>query len=241
MDVPPLHLINLDRSVDRLRHFGDWNGHLARVERVPAADGATLSRPELVRSGHVAADFDGGPGSLGCAVSHFRLWELAVRENRALTVLEDDVLVSRHFAAAARHAMSGLPPDWDLVKWGWTPNLGGCVDIGGGVLVRLQGDGEKQTQDAAVLRSFQDGAKATAPVRMLQSFGLFAYSISAKGARAALGACLPLRKGFDETLAQAYPQMRAYVCMPSLVLHSYHDESVRMQLDRAGGTSRRNG
>ena len=84
---------------------------------------------------------------------------------------------------------------------------------------------------------------------MLHSFGLFAYSISPAGARAALRSCLPLGTrtvespvggaatevaGFDEILAAAYPRMRGFLCMPSLVLHSYRDESVRMQLDRDG-------
>jgi hypothetical protein len=240
MDVPPLRLINLDRCAERLRSFGEWNAHLGEIERVSATDGAALHRSELVRSGYITGDFRGGPGTLGCAMSHIRLWETAARDNRPLTILEDDVIVSHHFDRAAWRVMSDLPPDWDLVKWGWTPNLGGWVDIGG-ARVRLQGDGQPQSQDDADFRSFQAGASAAAPVRMLHSLGLFAYSISAAGARAALRFCLPLGGGLDEIVAAAYPRMHAYLCMPSLVLHSYRDESVRMQLDRAGGALRSDG
>jgi hypothetical protein len=231
MDLPPLHLINLDRSAERLRRFGEWNAHLRDVERVAAADGAALSAAGLVRSGEIAAGFAGGPGSLGCAVSHLRLWEKAARENRALTILEDDVIASHHFARAAARVMADLPPDWDLVKWGWTPNLGGRLDLGG-ACVQLQGEGRPERDDAG-FRSFQAGATAAAPVRMLHSFGLFAYSISPGGARAALAACVPLRAGLDEVLSAALPGLRAFLCVPSLVVHSYRDESVRMQLDRA--------
>jgi Glycosyltransferase family 25 (LPS biosynthesis protein) len=245
--LPPIHLINLDRSPARLQSFREWNGHLKNVERVSASDGSALARSDLIRSGHVAADFVCGPGSLGCAISHIKLWELAAGENRALTIVEDDAIASLHFAAAARRVMSDLPPDWDFVKWGWTPNLGAWLDINGS-RVRVQGQGKPEHRDLDTLRSFQAGAVAAAPIRMLQSFGLFGYSISPAGARAALQFCLPLCKrmveppvagaateaaGFDEILSAAYPRMRAFLCMPSLMLHSYGDESVRMQLDRA--------
>jgi glycosyl transferase family 25 len=246
--MPPIHLINLDRSTERLRRFQERNRHLENVVRVSAVDGAALARSDLVGAGYIAGDLICGPGTLGCAMSHFKLWEKAVQENRALTILEDDAVVAHHFALAATLVMSELPPDWDFIKWGWTLNLFAWLDLGVS-RVKLLPYGEAASRDAADLHSFQVRAVPVTPVRMLHSFGLFGYSISPKGARAALGFCLPLRKraiefpvagvaleaiGIDATLCGAYPDMQAFMCLPQLVVHADEGDYVRVKMDRVG-------
>ena len=107
-DLPPIHRINLDRSTERLMCFKERNGHLQNVVRVPAADGSTLDRTAMIALGYIDRDLPYSAGTLGCAVSHPRLF-------------------------------------------------------------------------------------SPAPMKLLHSFSLQGYSISAKGARAALKYCVPLR------------------------------------------------
>jgi GR25 family glycosyltransferase involved in LPS biosynthesis len=248
-EVPPIHLINMDRSSDRLSRFREINGHLSGVVRVAAVDGCAISRGSWEASRYLSTDLSSyKPGTLGCAISHIKLWEVAARENRPLTVLEDDVAVARHFETAAASAIAMLPSDWDFIKWGWTINpLFAWLDVGVS-RVRLQGYGKPVYDDKESIKTFQDIQTSCAPVRMLHSFGLFAYSISPKGAQTALEYCLPLRKrlinfpdagvtveanGIDVLLCGAYPQMQAFVALPSLVVHADEESSIRKTMDAA--------
>jgi GR25 family glycosyltransferase involved in LPS biosynthesis len=241
--MAPPYFINLDRSLDRLQRFGEWNCHLENVVRTPAIDGTTLVRSELVRSGHMAPDANCDAGTLGCAMSHVSLWERAIREDRALTILEDDVVIAHHFIPAATRVLSELPADWDFVKWGWAEHLSALIEIGLSQ-VMLVGDGKKPCHDPTQLQAFQAEATQVVPLRMLRSFGLFGYSISPKGARLALEHCLPLKNhalgnqskigtvAFDVTLSALYPKIQAFLCVPGLLLHADNGTSIRFEMDR---------
>jgi hypothetical protein len=78
-------------------------------------------------------------------------------------------------------------------------------------------------------------------------FGLQAYTVSPKGARALLEYCLPLRKrfipfpgtgvviedtGIDCRMCGAYSSMQAFTCVPPLVIPDYEQPSERLELDR---------
>jgi GR25 family glycosyltransferase involved in LPS biosynthesis len=239
------YVINLDRSTERWRRFNEWNGHLDAL-RFPATDGAALDREGLFRAGYTAESLAYPPGALGCAISHIKLWELAARENRPLTILEDDVAVAQHFETASTRALAMLPSDWDFIKWGWTINpLFAWLDVGVS-RVRLHGYGRLAYENRESIKAFQHTETACAPVRMLHSFGLFAYSVSPRGARTALEYCLPLRKrlitfpdakvtaddtGIDVLLCGVYPQMQAFVGLPSLVVHADEGTSIRKAMD----------
>jgi glycosyl transferase family 25 len=62
-----------------------------------------------------------GPGELGAALSHRKIYEEAIRNgwNRVL-VFEDDVLPRDADLAALPAALAELPAAWDLVYLGWT-------------------------------------------------------------------------------------------------------------------------
>jgi hypothetical protein len=97
------------------------------------------------------------------------------------------------------------------------------------------------------LQQFQTEHVCPVPVRLLRSFGLQGYSISAKGARTALKYCLPLRKrliqfphgggttadkGMDAALCGLYPRPKAFVCFPPLLIHRKVQESDRKTIDK---------
>src|SRR5580704_6984147 len=116
-----IHLINLDRSADRLAEFTQTNRHLDDVERFAAVEGARQDIAALTAGGIFApgvAEYY-GPGAVGAALSHLALWDEAIESDAALTVAEDDAIFNRHFKASAHAVVAALPADWDFVLWGW--------------------------------------------------------------------------------------------------------------------------
>ena len=247
--LPEIHLINLDRSTERLRRFQELNWHLKDVVRVPAIHGAALNREELVESGYISENLSYGAGTLGSALSHLKLWEMAVAQNRSITVFEDAIVVSHEFETYAREVLSGLPEDWDFIQWGYNFNPSFLwVDLGTSK-ARLQGYGRMKYQEDAELRDFQSTKLESHPVplRVLHSFGIMGYSISPSGARAALEYCLPLRNrlitfehagvvtgdtSIDIALAGLYPALKAYICVPQIVIRYNKRDSIREAIDQ---------
>jgi GR25 family glycosyltransferase involved in LPS biosynthesis len=251
--LPPMHLINLDRSTDRLRHFRERNGHLENVVRVPAVDGSALDREALISSGYINRDLAYASGTLGCAMSHLKLWEMAASQNQSITIFEDDIVIAHQFEKRAREVMSGLSKDWDIIHWGYGLNPSYVwVDLGVS-RVRLNCYGRPGYQGEEGLRNFQAEEYSSAPVKLLHSFGMLGYSISPKGARAALEYCLPLRqrmiefpdagvrildRGIDTALDGEYPTLQAFICVPPLLIAEPAQESVRKKIDAEQHASR---
>jgi GR25 family glycosyltransferase involved in LPS biosynthesis len=252
-ELPPMHLINLDRSTERLLRFKQRNPHLQNIVRVPATDGVALDRAALIRSGYINDDLPYPPGTLGCAVSHLKLWEIAVSQDRSITIFEDDTVVSHQFEKRAREVLSVLPADWDIIQWGYLFNpLFLWVDLGV-CKAELHGYAGRNYDGAVGLQKFQAEMFSPTPLRLLHSFGTQGYSISAKGARAALEYCLPLRKreirfpdagvttgdeGIDCVLCGLYPTLKAFICVPQLLITCNEDGSSRKVIDNEPGTPR---
>jgi GR25 family glycosyltransferase involved in LPS biosynthesis len=246
MALPWMHVINLDRSADRLARFTEVNSHLTEITRYSAVDGTALDRTELERTGHITADLRYGNGTVACALSHIRLWGRSVQENRPLTIFEDDAVTCFQFEKKAVSMLQLLPPDWDFIAWGcnFYPSFV-WVDVGISK-ARLHPYGPKRHNDGNNIRSFQVEELPTAPVRLLHSFGLFAYSISPRGARAAIACCRPLRNrliefpdagvrtwniGVDIALCALYPSIKAFMCLAPLAIHHPNMGSIRTATD----------
>ena len=119
-----IHVVNLDRSQDRLAAFQAVNGHvMPHVTRFAAIDGKNVDRTAFVERGIIAADLGYTDGSLGNALSHLALWDLAIREDRPITICEDDAVFNHSFCVASDVVLRKLPPDWHLILWGWNFEL----------------------------------------------------------------------------------------------------------------------
>jgi GR25 family glycosyltransferase involved in LPS biosynthesis len=227
-----IRLINLDRSPDRLATFQAVNKHvMPHVTRFSAVDGKKLERATLVERGIIAPDLNYEDGALGSAMSQITLWDLAIREDRQLTICEDDAVFNRSFCATSERVLRELPPDWHLIKWGWNfdsmlwfemiPSLLGCMSW----------------FDQEVLRkgidAFPSASLCPRPFRLFQCFGNICYSISPAGARMLRQNCLPLRdrsvyvaglKGnvanycIDVALNGVFGHMNSFVSIPPLVV-----------------------
>jgi len=240
-----VNLINLDRSPDRLARVKERNSHLKNILRVPAVDGALADREELVKDGTITEDLSYLPGALGCAVSHVGLWKKAVSLNGGVTVCEDDVIFSFNFLEESARVISSLPADWDIIHWGYLFDPYFLWVDFGFAKAELRFYDRRFSRD---YQKFQCESSSSTAVRLVHSFGLQAYSVSPKGARALLEYCLPLRKrlipfpgtdivlediGIDCAMCGAYGSMQAFVCIPPLVIHDDVQTSDRIARDQA--------
>ena len=239
-----IHLINLDRSTDRLTRFIECNSHLDNIFRISAVDGAAVNRNELVRDGTITEDLSYVPSALGCALSHVGLWKKASSENSVVTILEDDTICSLKFREESLRVALSLPADWDIIQWGYIFDpLFLWVDYGFSK-ANLRFYDNRVSGD---YRKFQYENVSSTPVRLVHSFGTQAYSVSPKGARALLKYCLPLRKrripfpgtnivnddlGIDTAMCAAYSSMQAFVCIPPLVAQDERQTSTIGPRDR---------
>lgn len=242
--IGDINLINLDVSVDRLTRFYSRNRHMKGVIRASAVDGRQVDRENLIAEGIIIDDLPYLPGSLGCALSHVRLWEKAAAKNRIVTIFEDDVICSQYFRQEAALLVSKLPADWDIVQWGY--NCHQCymwLDFEF-AKAKLQFYDHRFAEGSL---EFQSRRFASSAVRVAHSLGLMAYSVSPKGARALLKYCLPLRKrlipfpgtgtflpdnAIDVAMCGAYRSMQAFACIPPLVIHDGDHSSDRIARDQ---------
>lgn len=240
-------LINLDRSPDRLAEFLRTNAHLPTVTRFTAVDGRTLDPEVLVAEGLIEPGILSTytVGALGAACSHLGLWAMAIEEQRALTICEDDAVLNRHFLQAADDALAALPTDWDLVLWGWNFDSYLGFDMLPGVSTCLASFDQDTMRAGAEV--FQNWVPTPRLYPLLRAFGSLCYTISPKGAALLRRHCLPLREmsvffpglertlpngGLDTMMNDAYPGLRAYVSFPPLAISmNRHDISTIQRRD----------
>jgi GR25 family glycosyltransferase involved in LPS biosynthesis len=239
-ELAEIHLINLDRSTGRLAAFRERNAHVKNVVRSPAVDGLAADRAQLVKDGTIEADLPYPPGTLGCALSHIGMWRKAVAENRTLTVFEDDAVCTLNFAEETARVLSLLPADWEFIKWGCNFDPAFVWLDFGYVKANLRFY-DRRFQDEH--DAFQREALAPMPIRMMHSFGNQAYTVTPSGARKLLETCVPLRDRhitfpgagvvtravtIDVTMCDAFPTMKAYLCLPPLVIQDRSIPSERL-------------
>ena len=112
-------VINLDCRPDRMEKFKQQKIELP-YERFPAVNGYKLvSTPQLQRI-FDGNDYNMRKGMVGCALSHIQLCVNLANspEQDMYLILEDDVTFVPDFRKKFVHAISQLPPDWDILYLG---------------------------------------------------------------------------------------------------------------------------
>ncbi len=223
--------INLDKRTDRRDAFLKTNGSIADFERFPAVDGSLLKQDPLIAQGILAEPLQSyTPRALGSAMSHKGLWDRCIDSGVTTTIAEDDAVFNTHFAEKASALLAKLPPDWDIVRWGW--NFDSLLDVqlipglkSSVMLFNPAPLGERQSE-------FQQQQYDVVPLRLRNAFGIVCYSVSAKGAERLRQACFPLKKEavvvpgmrrrinnhcLDVVMNKHYRTLNSFVCVPPLV------------------------
>lgn len=244
--------LNLQRRPDRNAQFLRWNASVAELERIEAVDGTRLGTEELVREGVIERPLKHcTAGALGCAASHKRMWERSVAEQAVVTVAEDDAVLNRRFAEKAPALLGRLPPDWDIVLWGWNFDAILHVEILEGMKRAIVRSDRRPL--GRRLAEFQAKDYDASLLPLIAAFGTVCYSVSPKGAGQLLGLCFPLKRErivvpgmkirlpnatIDVVMISHYRNLKSYVCVPPLAW-TENDKSAsdiepkRSWLDRA--------
>lgn len=237
-------LINLDRSLDRLQQFRAANGFVPDIERLSAVDGRLVDRQRLIAEGVVDPRLNYSDGALGCALSHFQAWDAARTRGEAMTIIEDDAVLNRHFMARSTAILRDLPADWDCILWGWNFDSPFAVDLLPGVSFSLM----KFNQDSlrGNLARYQALDFPSNAFPLLRAFGTLCYSVSPLGAARLIQACRPMRMlsiavpglepllpnyGVDVMMNAVYPDMKAFAAFPPLAV-SPNDVTSSLVQDR---------
>ena len=227
-----IHVINLERNGDRLSTFRETNQHLKNIVRFPAVDGEEMPRAQLRAEGIFGTDMPTySNAAVGCALSHLALWQKAAAQSEAFTIAEDDAIFNNHFEVEATALVQSLPPNWDILLWGWNfdsilffdflPHVSPCLGAFSESEMRKQ---------AAVFQKLHVKPQAYC---LLKGFGLLAYTVSPHGAEKLLKHCLPIREmevychglnrsvtniGIDVMTNALYPNINAFVSFPPLAV-----------------------
>jgi FkbM family methyltransferase len=243
-----VHLINLDRTPERLAAFQRANAHLRSVERIAAVDGQRLDLNELARQGIMTAELLHPDyytvGAIGIAMSQLAMWDRTIQLGRPITVAEDDAIFNLRFEQCAARVMESLPPDWEFILWGYNfdlftvfqalPGISPCI---------VQFD---QQQLRAHAQDFQTQLVRAQGFPLIWAFGIACYSISPNGAQAFKSRLLPLRPllldvpeaartpplsgkfrtvGIDNHMNALHRHIKSFVCFPPLVV-TKNEESI---------------
>lgn len=225
------YLINLDRSPDRLAAFAARNRHLPPFQRFAAVDGQKLSRAELYERGVFTPEVDYTDGAVGATLSHLSLWDLAITQDKPITIVEDDAIFNVNFVDDHRALLNATDPNWHLFMWGYnfdSPLLVRTVPHISPFSIHFS-----QHSLRGNWQAFQDASLEPRAFKLVQGCGLACYSVSSEGARILKEFCVPIRKmwvkfegldrsvsnyGLDIMMNAIYIHMNAYVCFPPLVV-----------------------
>jgi GR25 family glycosyltransferase involved in LPS biosynthesis len=239
---PSLHVISLKRTPERRSLFAAVNRGL-RFTFFDAVDGQTLSPDALRRDGILGDPVPYSNGALGCALSHLALWNMAIQEEKVITVVEDDAVLRSDFAVSSQAVIERLPPDWDLIMWGWNFDSMLSLNVMRGISSCLV-----LTDQGTLRRSigqFRADTSPSQPMPLERCFGTCAYSISPKGAAVFKENCFPLKpmsvsfpllkqprsnNGIDIEMNALYPNTRSFVSIPPLaVTPNFNAESLTLR------------
>lgn len=215
---------------------------MQNIRRFSGIDGKSVDRERLVKDKIIAPNLEYTAGALGCAVSHVKLWKEAVTRHKVMTVAEDDAIFNCQFTRHASSLLANVRADWDFILWSASLRCYTWLDaLPGGAGARLEFfSGDVMTN----IPDFQEAEIEPALLRAHYLLGTVCYSVSPRGARALLDWCLPIRPmivdfagfglrlnnaGIDCIMNGVMPSLRAYACLPPLVISNESPEdSVRI-------------
>jgi len=228
-------VISLARTPERLEAFRQRFALASpTIAWAPGVDGACLELETLLAEGVVDASAMSWPvGQLGCGLSHLACWRECVQLNQSLLIFEDDAVP----AVDWQDKLSGLVDklvgvEFELLLLGW--NLDSCTELQWAPGHHLTSLYRPRYPDQASLASALASVQDRQWLRLMQAFGLAAYIVSPKGARALLDWALPLRSltisnlalnayaptSLDGQLNGIYQQLQAWACFPPLIVGS---------------------
>jgi len=224
-------VINLGRQPQKYDNFLRLNAATKiAFERFEASDGALFSREDAVGMKLVAAGSQFMPGAVGCAASHFRIWQQTAESGAPALVFEDDAVLRNDIKERLDFLLSTLT-NWDYIALGYNTDLVLDLDWAPGMRAMMTFQPKYPSDEHAVV--FQVSTAQVAAIRLNNCFGTPGYVVSPAGARKLLQLCFPLDNrsyplpalnatarvvGIDAMLNAVYASVQAFACFAPLVV-----------------------
>ena len=205
------YIINLERDIIRMNNLS--NNLDGKFKRFPAINGNELDIEELKRIGMLRIDDNSFPyskhitkdtlkGSIGCALSHIRLWKsLKSTPGEHFLILEDDSIIDVDILDNINKYIKDVPDDWDILF------LGGS---------RVYG------------RRVNNNIIKAEYINNWMNCGLFAYIIKKSAINKLLKKAVPITNYIDMQINKFYGNdIKAYYTYPTLIKHNYDYGSTR--------------
>jgi len=229
-------VISLPRRIDRRETFEAWNrAQPLCFSYLPAAEGEHIARHRLIESGLLVEDeHNFGPGALGNALSHAAIWRNCAEGTETYLVLEDDACLRGDFWKHAKPILERNLAACDILALGYNTDSVVALRGSDGVVSAMRFD-ETVKKRPGYFETYSRLHDVRPNLfRCVQFWGLLAYAITPRGAKALLSACLPLSSqervtligqdrviqpyGMDSmvNLALQKGTIRAAACYPSL-------------------------
>jgi glycosyl transferase, family 25 len=184
------YVINLDRSKDRRERFDRYNMNYLNYKYITGIDGKLLDRTTIPTSQISKDNCTFSDGSMGCALSHLKLWEKCIELNKPILVMEDDVVVNVNFNLYVDQIMNMVPSDFDIIQLWY--NLNSCLSYqitSYERCISIFSDTKPSYDDIEINRKTEIYPSVA---KLNHSFGLSCYIISPKGAKILRDYCFPL-------------------------------------------------
>lgn len=226
-----IHVISLKRTPQRLEKFTKNNPHID-FEVFEAIDSSKINLDIISRD--ILPEFSNYRiGAIGNALSHISLWARAVETNKTITICEDDAFFHNNFVLESKKILNTIGTDLDFIAWGWNfssalwasplPFLSPC---------KIEFSDESLLLNLA---HYLGDAINPIPLRLHNSCGTIAYTITPAGAQKFISILLPLKNAvevlipnmailnilpsaLDMAMGEAYTKTNSFVSFPPLVL-----------------------
>jgi glycosyl transferase, family 25 len=230
-------VISLRRTPERLRRFVAINSGKVSYEIFDAFDGSGQNCNAVNVEEFFGNRDDFKAGELGNALSHMKLWEIAIQSDTPITICEDDAILNRDFCSMVEHLIDTKGDDWDYIAWGW--NFDSLL---AGELIPLIGPFCAFFSQEELRRNwfrFIDSDIHASLFKLHNCFGTLCYSISPGGARKFLELIKPMRvenvfipglnnsipsNTLDVVMNKHYINLNCFVSFPPLAI-SLNDHS----------------
>jgi GR25 family glycosyltransferase involved in LPS biosynthesis len=125
-NIDKIYVINLKKNTDRWESISELAKKAnVNITRFDAIYGKELddNHPDIIK--YFIKNHKLNKGQIGCALSHVKIWEDAIKNNyKNIIVFEDDAVIPEDFWGRFNKYYNALPKDWDMLL------LGG-VQLGG--------------------------------------------------------------------------------------------------------------
>jgi len=223
-------VVNLNRQPEKYESFLRRNaGSKIAFERFEASEGASLSPQDARAMNLVVSGAQFTPGAVGCAASHFRIWQQTVQSEVPALVFEDDAIIRNDIAE--RLDFLRRLGNWDYIALGYNTDSVLELELAPGFKSEMMFTPKQPSDESAAM--FQRSTAEVAALQLVQCFGTAGYVVSPRGATKLLELCFPMENrflkiaalnrtvpvlGIDGMMNFIYHSIEAFACVSPLVI-----------------------